>query len=59
MGWFMRYKHYLEPLFAPRHIAVVGASERPGSLGQTVFSNLMVGKLASNNEDLQLSPVNP
>lgn len=55
----MRYKHYLEPLFSPRHIAIVGASERPGSLGQTVFSNLMVGKLASNNEDLRLSPVNP
>ena len=51
MGWFMRYKHYLEPLFAPRHIAIVGASERPGSLGQSVFSNLMVGKVASNNED--------
>ncbi|MBO4576113.1 MAG: bifunctional acetate--CoA ligase family protein/GNAT family N-acetyltransferase [Neisseriaceae bacterium] len=55
----MRYKHYLEPLFSPRHIAIVGASERPGSLGQSVFSNLMVGKLASNNEDLRLSPVNP
>ncbi|MBR2251512.1 MAG: bifunctional acetate--CoA ligase family protein/GNAT family N-acetyltransferase [Neisseriaceae bacterium] len=59
MGWVMRYKHYLEPLFSPTHIAIVGASERPNSLGQTVFSNLMVGKLASNNEDLRLSPVNP
>ena len=55
----MRYKHYLEPLFSPNHIAVVGASERPGSLGQMVFSNLMVGKLATSNEVLRLSPVNP
>lgn len=55
----MHYKHYLEPLFSPTHIAIIGASEQPNSLGQTVFSNLMVGKMASNNEALRLSPVNP
>ncbi|MDB5803899.1 MAG: long-chain fatty-acid-CoA ligase [Betaproteobacteria bacterium] len=32
--------HYLDPLFAPRSIAVVGASERAGSLGRAVFDNL-------------------
>jgi acetyltransferase len=32
--------HYLDSLFAPRSIAVVGASEREGSLGRAVFENL-------------------
>jgi acetyltransferase len=32
--------HYLDPLFAPRSIAVVGASEREGSLGRAVLENL-------------------
>ncbi len=31
----------LDPLFHPRAIAVVGASRRPGSIGQAVFSNLL------------------
>ena len=33
--------HYLERLFSPRSIAVVGASDREGSLGQVVFRNLL------------------
>jgi acetyltransferase len=33
--------HPLDPLFAPRSVAVVGASERPGSVGRSVLWNLL------------------
>jgi acetyltransferase len=33
--------HYLQPLFAPKSIALVGASERAGALGNMVFDNMM------------------
>jgi acetyltransferase len=33
--------HYLNPLFAPRSIAMFGASEREDSVGQVVFRNLL------------------
>ena len=35
--------HYLTPIFSPRSIAVVGASDSPGSVGQAVFANLLIG----------------
>lgn len=35
--------HYLEHLLAPRSIAVIGASERVGSLGRIAFDNLRSG----------------
>jgi acetyltransferase len=31
----------LEPFFTPRTIAVIGATERPGSLGRTIIRNLI------------------
>ena len=33
--------HYLHPLLAPRSVALVGATERPGALGSIVYRNLM------------------
>jgi len=33
--------HPLDPLFAPRSVAVIGASERPGSVGRSVLWNLL------------------
>jgi len=33
--------HYLNPLFAPRSIAMFGASDRADSVGQVVFRNLL------------------
>ena len=33
-------RHYLTPLFAPESIAIVGASERPGSVGAVLVSNM-------------------
>jgi len=35
--------HYLHPLLAPSSVALVGASERPGSLGRIVYENLLAG----------------
>ncbi|WP_199153116.1 bifunctional acetate--CoA ligase family protein/GNAT family N-acetyltransferase [Chromobacterium sp. ASV23] len=45
--------HYLTPLFSPRTVAVVGASDRPGSIGQAVFANLLAGSFQG-----KLFPVN-
>jgi acetyltransferase len=47
------FKHYLQPLLAPQSVALVGASEREGSLGRIVFQNLAAGGLTD------LYPVNP
>ncbi|HIG39014.1 MAG TPA: CoA-binding protein [Gammaproteobacteria bacterium] len=44
----------LEPLLCPASIAVLGASQRKGSVGNEVVLNLMNGKYAG-----QLFPVNP
>lgn len=36
-------QHYLSSLFEPRSIAVVGASERPGSIGEVIVRNILDG----------------
>jgi acetyltransferase len=36
-------QHYLRPLLSPTSVAMVGASERPGSVGRTAFENLISG----------------
>ena len=46
--------HYLQHFFAPRRVAVIGASERPGAVGTRVFRNLREGGLAG-----AVIPVNP
>lgn len=33
-------RHTLDPLFAPRSIAVIGATEAPGSVGRAIMENL-------------------
>ncbi len=38
----------LDPLFAPNSVAVVGASERPESVGCKVYANLLQGGFAGN-----------
>lgn len=45
--------HYLHDLFNPNHVAVVGASDRPHSTGQIVFTQLLSGEFKG-----QLSPIN-
>jgi acyl-CoA synthetase (NDP forming) len=34
-------RHPLDAIFAPRTVAVIGATERPGSVGRTVLQNLI------------------
>ncbi|MGA7750600.1 MAG: bifunctional acetate--CoA ligase family protein/GNAT family N-acetyltransferase [Gallionella sp.] len=34
-------KHYLSTLFSPKSVAVFGASDRPDSVGQIVFQNML------------------
>src|SRR5689334_13189601 len=38
-------RHYLQPLLAPCGIALVGATERPGALGDIVWRNLAAAPL--------------
>jgi acetyltransferase len=47
-------KHPLDSIFAPKVIAVIGATENPGSVGRTVFQNLGRGGF-----DGVVYPVNP
>jgi acetyltransferase len=35
------YRHPLDAFFAPRAVAVIGASDRPGSVGRTILWNLI------------------
>lgn len=46
--------HRLDPLLRPRSIAVLGASEREGSVGRRLVHNLLAGGFEGN-----LYPVNP
>ncbi len=45
--------HYLHPLFAPSHVAVVGASDTSGSAGQMLLANLLAGGFKG-----KITPVN-
>lgn len=47
-------RHALEPIFRPASIAVVGASERPDSIGRAVLENLVAGGFRG-----RLDAVNP
>jgi len=44
----------LEPLFLPRSVAVIGATDRPGTVGRSVLSNLLETKFP-----LKVHAVNP
>ena len=44
----------LEPLFLPRSVAVIGATDRPDTVGRSVVSNLLESKFP-----LKIYPVNP
>src|SRR6478672_13585636 len=39
-------RHYLQPLFEPRSVALVGATETPGKMGRYVLENLRRQKFA-------------
>lgn len=46
--------HPLEPIFSPRSVAVIGATERDGSVGRTVLWNLLSSPFGGT-----IYPVNP
>lgn len=46
--------HYLTPLFEPHSVAIVGATERRGALGQFVLSNMLASGFKG-----EIYPVNP
>jgi acetyltransferase len=47
-------QYNLSRIFKPRHISVVGASEKPGTIGNAIMTNLIKGNFAGT-----LLPVNP
>ncbi len=47
-------QHYLKPLFAPKSVAVFGASDRVDSVGQIVFQNML-----QSGFNGALYPINP
>src|SRR5687768_7050534 len=47
-------KGTLDPVFSPHKVAVIGATDKPGSVGRTVFQNLL-----NDCSDRTIYPVNP
>src|SRR5512145_2978388 len=47
-------KHYLNSLFAPKSVAVFGASERQDAVGQILFKNMLESGFQGG-----LYPINP
>ncbi|MDD3883305.1 MAG: bifunctional acetate--CoA ligase family protein/GNAT family N-acetyltransferase [Gallionella sp.] len=47
-------KHYLNVLFAPKSVAVFGATDRPDAVGQIVFHNMLESGFSGG-----LYPINP
>lgn len=47
-------RHPLDPIFSPKHVAVIGASERLGSVGRTVLWNLLSSPFGGT-----VYPINP
>src|SRR5512145_3324455 len=47
-------KHYLNTLFAPKSVAVFGASERQDAVGQILFQNMLESGFQG-----ELYPINP
>jgi len=51
---FRQEGHPLEPFFKPRSVALIGATETPGSVGRTLLQNLMATSFGGS-----VFPVNP
>jgi len=48
------HRHPLDPIFSPKVVALIGATENPGSVGRTIFQNLGRGGFEG-----VVYPVNP
>jgi acetyltransferase len=44
----------LDPIFSPKSVAIIGATENPGSVGRTILENMVKGGFAG-----KIFPVNP
>jgi len=47
-------QHYLSMLFSPKSVAVIGASDRAGAVGEIVFRNMLESGFKG-----ALYPINP
>lgn len=54
MNFLYRRHRQLDSLFQPKTVAVIGATENPGSVGRTVMQNLLASK-----KGFEVIPVNP
>ena len=47
-----RYQHQpLDAIFAPQNVAVIGATEKPGSVGRTILWNLISNPFGGRSEE--------
>ena len=53
---FRRARHPLDPFFKPRSVAVIGATETPGSVGRTVLANLVATPFGGAGSSRQPAP---
>ncbi|MBU0601206.1 MAG: GNAT family N-acetyltransferase [Gammaproteobacteria bacterium] len=44
----MQYEHYLKSMFEPKSVAIVGASERPDSIGAVLVKNMLDAKFSGD-----------
>ena len=56
---FRQGRHPLDPFFKPRSVAVIGATETPGSVGRTVMSNLVATSFGGAARIVDALPMPP
>lgn len=54
LNFFYRKQSQLDKIFAPKSVAVIGATENPGSVGLTLMNNLLATRFGGD-----VYPVNP
>lgn len=54
LNFFYRKQSQLDKIFAPKSVAVIGATENPGSVGLTLMTNLLASHFGG-----EVYPVNP
>ncbi len=50
----MQYEHYLKSMFEPQSVAIIGASERPDSIGAVIVRNMLDAQFSG-----ELHAINP
>ena len=52
-------RHPLNAIFAPQSVAVIGASEKPGSVGRTILWNLISSPFGGTLYPVSAFPMSP